>query len=264
MVVSHLLLIRRKILTVSISCLQLQSNLFALKSDFALITAMAPKTKVAAKQGNVKEHQTSTSNKTATTSSKKKKSQFFSRASSNASLLQPGSKAAKPKGSVARIPSSVSEASSNWKALCSTIKPVQSKKRAEFVANLKKQKESLKTEDNQKKPSSTDDKKEPEVWFDDVDPILLDSKEMASTAETEKIPGIKNEYVFTFKTKSIMLCIRINLFLFYLAGSPRFWLWIVKWLALVAMDQNRLLRAFQSSINRESACTTNMLRLETK
>lgn len=133
------------------------------------------------------------------TSNKKKKNHFFAKACADGTLPKClNADSTKPsKHSAARLPSSVNEASSNWKALCSSIKPIPSKKRDAYLARLNEKKQSSDGA-NLKEKTSTETvsrTSEPEIWFDDVDPILLDLPENDETDETQTIPGTTDKYV---------------------------------------------------------------------
>ena len=99
-----------------------------------------------------------------------------------------------------RLPSSASDASSNWKTLCSSLKPVHTEGRARYVAKKHQEKlAALENEKNSKPQESANaldstSTQDAEVWFDDVDPILLDSTEKESSKTDLKIPGLSDKY----------------------------------------------------------------------
>ena len=110
--------------------------------------------------------------------SKLKKKNFFIKAATIQSTQQVESNVeAKPNPStlktIAKLPSKPEEAGSNWKSLCSTLKPT-TPAHAKYLAKKKekKVKEELKSVEVAQKESENN----LEVWFDDVDPILLDTK----------------------------------------------------------------------------------------
>lgn len=81
----------------------------------------------------------------------------------------------------ARIPMKPEEASSNWKNLYSAVKPKEETKK--YALYLKKKKEgSLAPKSN-----VSEDTSQPEVWFDNVDPILIDTPTEVSSNETKLV-----------------------------------------------------------------------------
>ena len=84
------------------------------------------------------------------------------------------------------------EASSNWKMLSEQIKPVPSKGRLIYLEKKKKEAqlaEKLAAEQKVKVISQKEStvNTEIEVWFDDVDPILLDAQTKSNDNEVQKI-----------------------------------------------------------------------------
>lgn len=107
---------------------------------------------------------------------KRKKKAFFMSAKSeeNNSSFKDGKVKTKPIKTTAKIPANKNEASSNWKSLYTSIKPSEATKK--YALNLKKKKEAH---------IVSKDSNDPEVWFDNVDPILLDSQTEVSSGETQ-------------------------------------------------------------------------------
>lgn len=155
------------------------------------------------------ENNTSSTNKKV--NKKIKKKGYYFQASATVSLQQAtittvGSPAGKgkqqtlPVRNSARLPASVKEASSNWKALCSSIKPAcANKRRPAFVARRKAalvKSENLETD--KILTTSLKSATEEDIWFDGVDPLLLDSNPSAALNEADlKIPGVSNNKYFT-------------------------------------------------------------------
>jgi len=81
----------------------------------------------------------------------------------------------------AKIPTKRDEASSNWKNLYTAIKPKEETKK--YALFLKQKKEVALGS----KSKVSKDADEPEVWFDNVDPILLDTLTDVSSSETQLV-----------------------------------------------------------------------------
>lgn len=108
----------------------------------------------------------------------KKKKNFFFKTSANIKLTEKPSPEdnfkIKPSKNFARLPTKPDEASSNWKSLSTLIKPVQSKGRLLYLER-KKKKEAVKKVEESAFVISEKTNNDPEIWFDGVDPILLDT-----------------------------------------------------------------------------------------
>ncbi|XP_071138287.1 uncharacterized protein [Mytilus edulis] len=92
-----------------------------------------------------------------------------------------------------KLPQTSSEYSSNWKNLMKTFNIPQTKKKK------KKKHEEKQLPSGQTK---TEQEKEPEIWFDDVDDILLDRKPESSLKQSDKL--VKQQS-FTGLTKDIAI-----------------------------------------------------------
>lgn len=131
---------------------------------------------------------------------KKKKRLFFKNAASIKSTEKviskekiETSKPSKPLKNAARLPTKPEEASSNWKSLCNQIKTVPTKGRLLYLEKKKKEAESCLLAENsckvetisQETSTSKNTSTETEIWFDGVDPILLDSTSSELTTHNE-------------------------------------------------------------------------------
>jgi len=119
----------------------------------------------------------------------KKKKNFFFKTSANIKLtdkptLEEKSKI-KPSKNFARLPTKPDEASSNWKSLITQIKPVQSKGRLLYIERKKKEAANKIEERALAVGLSERTNNDPEIWFDDVDPILLDTTNGCNPGEIQ-------------------------------------------------------------------------------
>ena len=95
------------------------------------------------------------------------------------------------KSNAARLPMKPEEASSNWKNLSVAIKPVHTIGRLKYLEKRKKEKEEAERKMlpnivDSSQPKEEEMTKEPEVWFDGVDPILLESTDTTLASEVNK------------------------------------------------------------------------------
>ncbi|XP_046650930.1 RNA exonuclease 4-like [Daphnia pulicaria] len=113
------------------------------------------------------------------TSVKKKKNFFFKTSANNIKLTDKPKldekSQIKPSKNFARLPTKPDEASSNWKSLITQIKPVQSKGRLLYIERKKKEAAKKIEESSIGVTSSEKTNNDPEIWFDGVDPILLET-----------------------------------------------------------------------------------------
>lgn len=119
-----------------------------------------------------------------------KKKKYFFKTSMNVNLIKPQTKeqlVTKRSKNFARLPAKPDEASSNWKTLSMQIKPLQSKGRLLYLERKKKE-AAIKKETETSEGIATRDKtcNVLDVWFDDVDPILL-GNQSASVPNTVQI-----------------------------------------------------------------------------
>lgn len=75
------------------------------------------------------------------------------------------------------IPKSVDDASCNWKKLCEKLTPGKPFKRKAAVPLKENDSKSVKTTTSEKVQSNVSKDETGDVWFDDVDPLLLESEE---------------------------------------------------------------------------------------
>jgi hypothetical protein len=135
----------------------------------------------------------------AKSSNKLKKKQFFIKTSIAQATQQIKSSGATVKQTVkttAKLPTKPEEAGSNWKTLSTTLKPT-TRAHAKYLAKKKEKqaKEELKSVQTVQSTENT----ELEVWFDDVDPILLDTKPVVEEKKDNNLKiadvgKISNEY----------------------------------------------------------------------
>lgn len=136
---------------------------------------------------------------------KKKKKNYFIKVAENLKSAEKDtlkekteelSRSTKSIKNFARLPTKPEEASSNWKNLCNQIKPVQTKGRLRYLEKKKKEAEARNEEVqiSQKKALEISTKTcEPEIWFDDVDPIFLDSQVVTSETEFQDTNDLDKE-----------------------------------------------------------------------
>ena len=126
----------------------------------------------------------------------KKKNKYFFKTSAHTKTtqnpIQKEKSVVKTSKNFARLPTKPDEASSNWKMLSEQIKPVPSKGRLIYLEKKKKEAqlaEKLAAEQKVKVISQKEStvNTEIEVWFDDVDPILLDAQTKSNDNEVQKI-----------------------------------------------------------------------------
>ncbi|KZS03954.1 putative RNA exonuclease 4 [Daphnia magna] len=118
-----------------------------------------------------------------------KKKKYFFKSSTNTNLtknpvLKEQLEAKRPKN-VARLPTKAGEASSNWKTLSMQIKPVQSKGRLLYLERKKKEAAKKDEESSEGIVAYKKTSEDLDVWFDDVDPILLDSQNNCVTSTVQ-------------------------------------------------------------------------------
>ena len=132
------------------------------------------------------------------TSNKKKNKYFFKTSAHSKTTETPTDfkkSTVKPPKNFARLPTKPDEASSNWKMLSEQIKPVHSKGRLLYLEKKKKAAqlaEKLVVEEkakvtSQETSTSENTSTELEIWFDDVDPILLDVQTKSSKNEVVQV-----------------------------------------------------------------------------
>ena len=95
----------------------------------------------------------------------------------------------------AKLPTKPEEAGSNWKTLSTTLQPT-THAHAKYIA--KKKEKQAKEELKIVQTAQNKEKADLEVWFDDVDPILLDTKPVEENKDNQKIADvgkISNEYI---------------------------------------------------------------------
>ena len=133
---------------------------------------------------------------------KKKKNVFFKSAPKPTEETEKPAEAGKlqtnPMKTTAKLPGNREEASSNWKNLYSAIKPNEAT--TKYALIRKKKKENSKAYlDGTGKYNASKDGDEPEVWFDNVDPILLDTQTDVPSSETQlHIAGGHEGYTHIF------------------------------------------------------------------
>lgn len=133
-----------------------------------------------------------------------KKKKYFFKSSTNTNLtknpvLKEQLEAKRPKN-VARLPTKAGEASSNWKTLSMQIKPVQSKGRLLYLERKKKEAAKKDEESSEGIVAYKKTSEDLDVWFDDVDPILLDSQNNCVTSTVQSgLNGKSTEYAKFFK-----------------------------------------------------------------
>ena len=103
----------------------------------------------------------------------------------------------KKKNGVAKLPKGKEDASSNWKSLLEELK---SERRSKGETRPKRSDSKLlkKSNANHEKPSN-DRKKKPDIWFDDVDEMLLDPEDRELREEDESVAHDAKCYVKTSK-----------------------------------------------------------------
>jgi hypothetical protein len=94
--------------------------------------------------------------------------------------------------SLARLPTGKDDASSNWKALINELQSEQLQKPKKVIgtfrkAKRKEAKEAFKKGDQNKKTETK--KAKPEIWFDDVDEMLLDQEDREQSAVSANRPS---------------------------------------------------------------------------
>lgn len=129
--------------------------------------------------------------------SKKKKKRFFKKPLPSKPANEPSveEKPKKISKNPARLPATPEEASSNWKDLIAKIKPVQTKQRLIYLEKKRKMMKDTVVIEKTKPPEESsvnkNEVKKLDIWFDDVDPILLDPEDLPSVEETCKNPETK-------------------------------------------------------------------------
>jgi len=128
----------------------------------------------------------------------KKKKTFFIKTAVAQTTQQIKSNGATGKQTVkttAKLPTKPEEAGSNWKTLSTTLKPT---KHAHSKYIAKKKEKQAKEELKIVQTAQNKEKADLEVWFDDVDPILLDTKPVEENKDNQKsadVGKISNEYI---------------------------------------------------------------------
>lgn len=137
-------------------------------------------------------------------SGKKKKRLFFKTAASVKSTdkaitteNKEISKPPKPPKNFARLPTKPDEASSNWRSLCNQIKPVPTKGRLLYLEKKKKKEAEtrllMESEKISQETSIKNTNTETDIWFDGVDPILLDSTKCSELTTNNEVNDISKE-----------------------------------------------------------------------
>ena len=93
----------------------------------------------------------------------------------------------KKKSTVAKLPKGKDDASSNWKSLLEELK---SERRSKGEAKPKWSEHRLSKKNiakQQEPPNDNDTKKKPDIWFDDVDEMLLDPEDRESMVQVESV-----------------------------------------------------------------------------
>ena len=98
---------------------------------------------------------------------------------------KPFDKRNKKKSGVARLPKGKEEASSNWK---SPLEELKSERRIKGETRPKRSDSRLlKKRNTNNERQSNDRKKKPDIWFDDVDEMLLDPEDRELKEEDESV-----------------------------------------------------------------------------
>ena len=108
-----------------------------------------------------------------------------------------GKKSKVEKDTSVKLPEKTEDFSANWKKLLSKID-----------SNPKKQKKKIMPTTSPKKIEKVTELKKPEIWFDDVDPDLLDPEDRP---ETNLLPAETNESKNLVKEKAFKGKLRIKI-----------------------------------------------------
>ena len=91
----------------------------------------------------------------------------------------------KNKSSVAKLPNGKNDASSNWKSLLEELK--SERRRKGLAKRTGSEPKFSKKNSTKQQEASNYEKRKPDIWFDDVDEMLLDPEDRESTVKSVNI-----------------------------------------------------------------------------